>query len=131
MITASKEKISVKEFKILYPLRDYTFPTDALIDKVHFDETYMHVTLMDGRILSIPLKWIPTLSHAKAEEREKYQINQTRRLSLDHFGVYDPLYINTLFDTREFTFPCRSVYHLFPISYDSLCLGQYSHKSKS
>lgn len=85
MITASKEKETVKEFKIRYPLRDYTYPKEAVIDKVRFDETYMHVVLGDGRIVSIPLKWIPTLHHAKPAEREKYQINQTRRMI-----VWDP-----------------------------------------
>jgi hypothetical protein len=106
MITASKEKILVKEFKILYPLRDYTFPTDALIDKVGFDETYMHVTLMDGRILSIPLKWIPTLFHAKPEERGKYQISQTRRMI-----IWDPSVceINEEIRIEDFLGPRQSV----------------------
>ena len=85
MVTASKEKVVVKEFKIQYPLRDYTYPKEALIDKVRFDETYMHVVLTDERIVSIPLKWIPTLYHAKPVEREKYKINQTRRMI-----VWDP-----------------------------------------
>ena len=85
MVTASKEKIAVKEFKIQYPLRDYIYPKDAVIEKVRFDETYMHVVLTDGRIVSIPLKWIPTLFHARPAEREKYQINQTRRMI-----VWDP-----------------------------------------
>lgn len=106
MVTASKEKIPVKEFKIHYPLRDYTFPTDALIDKVRFDEMYMHVTLLDGRILSIPLKWIPTLSHARAEEREKYQINQTRRMI-----IWDPSVceINEEIRIEDFLGPMQSV----------------------
>jgi hypothetical protein len=106
MVTASKEKISVKEFKIQYPLRDYTFPTDALIDMVRFDETYMHVTLVDGRILSIPLKWIPTLSHAKPEERGKYQINQTRRMI-----IWDPSVceINEEIRIEDFLGPMQSV----------------------
>ena len=85
MITASKEKETVKEFKIRYPLRDYTYPKEAVIDKVRFDETYMHVVLGDGRIVSIPLKWIPTLNHSNPAESEKYQINQTRRMI-----VWDP-----------------------------------------
>ncbi|MCB0210385.1 MAG: DUF2442 domain-containing protein, partial [Anaerolineae bacterium] len=39
---------------------------------------YIHVTLTDGRRLSVPLWWIPTLYNATAEEREKYAINQSR-----------------------------------------------------
>ena len=85
MVTASKPKIPVREFKIQYPLRDYTFPKEALIDKVRFDAAYMHVTLTDERVLSIPLRWIPTLYHASPEEREKYQINHTKRMI-----VWDP-----------------------------------------
>jgi hypothetical protein len=106
MVTASKEKIPVKEFEILYPLRDYTFPKEALIDKVRCDETYIHVTLLDGRILSIPLEWIPTLSHAKPEEREKYQINQTRRMI-----IWDPAVCEINEDIRidDFLGPIKSV----------------------
>ncbi|MEP7137354.1 MAG: DUF2442 domain-containing protein [Chloroflexota bacterium] len=78
-------KTSVKTFKLRYPLSDYTFPKEVKIASVRFDETYMHVTLTDERILSIPLKWIPTLYHAKPAEREKYKINQTKRML-----VWDP-----------------------------------------
>ena len=85
MVTASKPKVSVKTFKIRYPLSDYTFPREVKIASVRFDETYMHVTLTDERILSIPLKWIPTLYHAKPAEREKYKINHTKRML-----VWDP-----------------------------------------
>lgn len=106
MVTASKEKVSVTEFKIQYPLRDYVFPKDVLIDKVRFDEMYMHVNLMDGRIISIPLKWIPTLYHAKPEEREKYQINQTRRMI-----VWDPSVCEINEDIRieDFLGPLKNV----------------------
>jgi len=85
VVTASKPKASVKTFKIRYSLKDYTFPNEVKIDKVRFDETYMHVTLTDERIVSIPLKWIPTLYHAKAAEREKYKLSQTKRML-----VWDP-----------------------------------------
>jgi hypothetical protein len=44
------------EFHIQHSLLEYTFPKEALIEDVRFDEAYMHVILMDGRILSIPLK---------------------------------------------------------------------------
>jgi hypothetical protein len=85
VVTASKPKVSVKTFKIPYPARDYTFPRKVKIASVRFDATYMHVTLTDERILSIPLKWIPSLYHAKPAEREKYRINQTKRML-----VWDP-----------------------------------------
>jgi len=85
VVTASKPKVSVKTFKIRYSLRDYTFPKEVKIASVRFDETYMHVTLTDERIVSIPLKWIPSLYHAKPADREKYKINQTKRML-----VWDP-----------------------------------------
>jgi hypothetical protein len=75
----------VKTFKIGYPARDYTFPREVKIASVRFDATYMHVTLTDERILSIPLKWIPSLYHARPAEREKYKINHTKRML-----VWDP-----------------------------------------
>jgi hypothetical protein len=80
VVTASKPKASLKTFKIRYALKEYNFPKEVKIDKVRFDETYLHVTLTDERILSIPLKWIPTLCHATAAERGKYKINQTKRM---------------------------------------------------
>ena len=85
MVTASKSKVSAKTCKIQYSLKDYTFPKEVKVAGVRFDEAYMHVTLTDERIISIPLKWIPTLYHAKPAEREKYKINQTKRML-----VWDP-----------------------------------------
>jgi hypothetical protein len=34
----------------------------------------MHVFLTDGRIISVPLSWFPTLQSATPEQRLKYQI---------------------------------------------------------
>lgn len=69
---------SVKRYKIQYSISDYTFPKEALIHQVRFDEEYMHVELTDGRRLSMPLWWIPTIYHAPAEERMKYEISRDR-----------------------------------------------------
>ena len=80
-----RAKMPGKKYKVQYPLRDYTFPKEVKIASVRFDATYLHVTLTDERILSIPLKWIPTLYHAKPGEREKYKINHTKRML-----VWDP-----------------------------------------
>jgi len=60
-----------KRYEIRYPRSAYTFPTQACAEKVTFDETYMHLHLRDGRIVSIPLKWIPTLANATLADREK------------------------------------------------------------
>ncbi len=68
----------VKPYKIQYPVSAYTFPQEARIHQVRFDNDYLHIDLTDGRILSIPLWWIPTLHNAASEEREKYEINRHR-----------------------------------------------------
>ena len=83
MVTNAKqieEKFKVKRYKIQYPISAYTFPQEARIKRIRFDAEYMHVDLMDGRILSVPLKWIPTLYNAAPEEREKYEISRERTM---------------------------------------------------
>ncbi|MBX3052047.1 MAG: DUF2442 domain-containing protein [Caldilineaceae bacterium] len=40
----------------------------------------MHIHLMDERIISVPLKWIPTLLNATPEDRELYSIGWDGRL---------------------------------------------------
>jgi len=74
----TEERVEVKRYGIQYPISAYTFPQDVRIHQVRFDDEYIHVELIDGRILSIPLQWVPTLYHAPAEEREKYEIDQSR-----------------------------------------------------
>jgi hypothetical protein len=49
-------------------------PTTALANSVEFDEEMMHVSLTDGRVLSVPLIWFPILRQASAEERQRYEI---------------------------------------------------------
>lgn len=77
--------IDIKRYKIQYPVSAYTFPGEARIHRVRFDDKYIHIELMDERILSIPLWWIPTLYNALPDEREKYEINQSRTML-----VWDP-----------------------------------------
>ena len=76
----TEDKIAVKKYKIQYPLSAYTFPREALIHKVRFDEQYIHIELTDERILSIPLSWIPTVYNAPPEEREKCEIDRSRKV---------------------------------------------------
>ena len=80
-----EEQFEVKRYKIQYPISAYTFPREARIHQVRFDDEYMHVTLTDGRVLSIPLWWIPTLHNAAPEEREKYEISRDRTMI-----IWDP-----------------------------------------
>lgn len=79
------EKVEVKRYKIQYPASAYTFPKEAHIHQVRFDEEHIHLELTDGRKLSVPLWWIPTLYNATPEEREKYKISRDRTML-----IWDP-----------------------------------------
>jgi hypothetical protein len=80
-----EEQFEVKRYKIQYPASAYTFPQEARIHQVRFDEEYLHIELTDGRKLLVPLWWIPTLHNALPEEREKYEINRSRTML-----IWDP-----------------------------------------
>jgi hypothetical protein len=41
---------------------------------VTFDDALMHVTLIDGRIVSVPIIWFPLLHAAAVEQRTAYEI---------------------------------------------------------
>jgi len=49
-------------------------PTTALAKSIEFDDVMMHVTLADGRLLSVPLAWFPLLRNATTEQRSRYEI---------------------------------------------------------
>lgn len=74
------EQMSARHYPVKYRASDYTFPTDDAIETVCFDDTYLHIELVDGRILSVPLAWIPSLRDAPPAEREKVQISPDRSL---------------------------------------------------
>ena len=78
-------RVKEKWYEIPYPASDYTFPREALLHSVRFDDTTMRLELTDGRVLSVPLSWIPTLYNAIPEEREKYEISQDRKMI-----IWDP-----------------------------------------
>ena len=73
-----EEQVEVRRYKIQYPISAYTYPLDVKIHRVDFDDEYIHVELIDGRRVSIPLWWIPTLHNAPREELDKYEINRER-----------------------------------------------------
>ena len=79
------ETYKVKRYKIQYPVSEYIFPREATIRSVRFDDETLHVELADGRALSVPLRWIPTLYHADPKEREKYELNSSRTMI-----IWDP-----------------------------------------
>ena len=49
-------------------------PTTAFAKAVTFDDALMHVTLTDGRIISVPLIWFPLLHAATPHQRTHYEI---------------------------------------------------------
>ena len=99
MVTGTKqtnEKIKVKRYKIQHSIDEYTFPKEAYIHDVTFDEKYMHVELTDERVISIPLMWIPTLYNASDEDRRKFEISQNRRMMIwdpEKSGINDEINI--------------------------------------
>ena len=106
------EKTQVKRYKVQHPIDEYTFPTEAYIHEVGFDEKHMHVELTDQRVISVPLWWIPTLHNASDEDRNKFQINQSRTMiiwDLEKCGINDEIsiadYLGPVKDTPEQTTP--------------------------
>jgi hypothetical protein len=49
-------------------------PKTALAKSVRFADEMMHVSLTDGRIISVPVIWFPLLHEAAPEQREHYEI---------------------------------------------------------
>lgn len=93
-VKASEQEVTW--YEIPFPATAYTFPSEALIHQVQFDEKYVHLRLTDGRILSIPLWWVPTLYHAAPEERLKFTSSQDRQTVLwnpDDCAINDELTI--------------------------------------
>lgn len=95
-IKNNKEEFTVKQYKIQYSVSAYTFRQEARIHQVRFDNKHIHIELIDERIISIPLWWIPTLYNASEEEREKYEINRDRTMLIwdpDKCSINDELCI--------------------------------------
>ncbi len=99
MITDVKPKdemVQVKRYKIQHSIDEYTFPKEATIHDVRFDEKFVHVELTDQRVLSIPLWWIPTVYNASMEDRMKFEISQGRTMIVwdpDKCGINDEINI--------------------------------------
>ncbi|MBI3914740.1 MAG: DUF2442 domain-containing protein [Chloroflexi bacterium] len=104
-----EEQFQVKRYKIQYPISAYTFPREARIHQVRFDDKYMHVELTDGRALSVPLSWIPTLHNALPKEREKYELSRDRTMI-----IWDPekCAINDEVRIADYMEPSNSANHL-------------------
>jgi Protein of unknown function (DUF2442) len=49
-------------------------PTTALAQSITFGDDMMHVAMIDGRVLSVPIIWFPALHKANSEQLAKYEI---------------------------------------------------------
>jgi Protein of unknown function (DUF2442) len=49
-------------------------PTTALAKAVNFDPEMLHVSLTDGRCISVPIIWFPSLREATPDQRTKCEI---------------------------------------------------------
>lgn len=95
-----------KWYDIPYPASAYTFPREALIHRVRFDDDYIHLELTDGRILSIPLWWLPTLHNASPIDREIYEISRDHRMIIwdpDKSSINDELRVDDYLVARSAT----------------------------
>ena len=107
--------MKVKRYKIQHSIDEYTFPKEAYIHAVKFDDKYMHVELTDERVISIPLMWIPTVYNAPVEDREKFEISQSRAMIIwdpEKCGINDEIsiadYLGPVKDSPEQTTPDHS-----------------------
>ena len=94
----------LKWYEIPYPAAAYTFPRESLIHDVSFDDAYIHVELTDGRILSLPLWWVPSVHNAPMEERKKYEISRNRKMVIwdpDRCGINDEIRIDDYLASRK------------------------------
>ncbi|MDD5190125.1 MAG: DUF2442 domain-containing protein [Dehalococcoidales bacterium] len=49
-------------------------PRDAMASEVWFDEHMMHVRLLDGREISVPVEWFPKLRTATNKQRSEWRL---------------------------------------------------------
>ena len=61
-------------YPVTYPQSSYIVPTEARAENVTFGAGQMHIHLVDGRTISIPLAWIPSLAGAAPEDLAKVRI---------------------------------------------------------
>jgi hypothetical protein len=66
--------MSTLETKARVKFRRAYVPTTALAKSVLFDEDMMHVSLTDGRVISVPIFWFPLLWDATPDQRAQYEI---------------------------------------------------------
>ena len=88
---------TTKWYDVAYPATAYTFPSEALIHNVQIDDDYLQFELTDGRLLSVPLWWVPTVYNAAPGERQKFVISRDRKLVIwnpDECAINDEVRID-------------------------------------
>jgi hypothetical protein len=103
IIDAERIDEQVKWYDIPYPASAYTFPRESLIHDVRFDDEYIQVELTDGRVLSVPLWWMPSVHNAPMEERGKFEISRDRRMVIwdpDRCAINDEMRIDDYLAAR-------------------------------
>jgi hypothetical protein len=103
MMSAERANEQVTWYKVPYPASAYTFPGESLIHDVHFDNDTIHIGLTDGRVLSVPLWWVPSVHNAAMVEREKFEISRDRRMVVwdpDHCAINDEMRIDDYLAAR-------------------------------
>ena len=51
-----------------------TKASEAMAVEVWFDFDMMHVRLLDGREISVPVEWFPKLRNASEQQRKKWRL---------------------------------------------------------
>ena len=51
-----------------------TKASEAMASEVWFDSHMMHVRLLDGREISVPVEWFPKLRNATDEQRKRWRL---------------------------------------------------------
>ena len=49
-------------------------PSEAVAVEVWFDAHMVHVRLLDGREISVPVEWFPRLRDATEEQRKRWRL---------------------------------------------------------
>lgn len=48
--------------------------SEAIASEIWFDSSMIHIRLLDGREISVPLEWFPRLRDATDEQRNKWRL---------------------------------------------------------
>lgn len=48
--------------------------SETMASDVWFDPAMMHIRLLDGREIGVPLEWFPKLRDATSEQRKKWRL---------------------------------------------------------